>query len=206
LVVNSRPLFYTESMPPLKLSIFNLQSPDRRHGSGSSRKGFTLIELMIAITILAIVASIGLVTYSKAQVTARDNRRKQDLQAIRAALELYYQKNNRYPANTAPQTSAASQPWINDNGSNPAIPLDSQYIASVPVDPKNSGGSVYTYYSAGPWGTCTTAGSYYWIFANLENTNDPEIYHNKPYPVCGHVLDYANTESWAANGIFISSQ
>ncbi len=42
-----------------------------------SRTAFTLIELLISITILAVISSIGFVTYINSQIAARDGRRKQ---------------------------------------------------------------------------------------------------------------------------------
>ncbi len=54
-------------------------------------KGFTLIELMVAISIIAVLSTIGMVAYSKVQLLGRDARRKQDLRAIAQALEIFYQ-------------------------------------------------------------------------------------------------------------------
>ena len=62
-----------------------------------NKKGFTLIELMIAISIVAILATIGIISYQKTQSIGRDHRRKQDLKAMQVALELYFQKNGMYP-------------------------------------------------------------------------------------------------------------
>ena len=66
-----------------------------------NRRGFTLIEIMIAISILAILATIGMTTYSQAQLRGRDAKRKQDLRAISTALELYYQRNKRFPCSSS---------------------------------------------------------------------------------------------------------
>ncbi len=50
-------------------------------------KGFTLVELMIAISIVAILAAVGFTVYSTTQISARDTKRRQDIDAIAAALE-----------------------------------------------------------------------------------------------------------------------
>lgn len=50
-------------------------------------KGFTLIELMVAIAIVAILAVVGLVVYGDVQKKARDARRTQDIRAIAEAME-----------------------------------------------------------------------------------------------------------------------
>jgi prepilin-type N-terminal cleavage/methylation domain-containing protein len=49
--------------------------------------GFTLIELMIAIAIVAILATVGFTVYSNTQAAARDAKRRQDIDAIAAAIE-----------------------------------------------------------------------------------------------------------------------
>jgi prepilin-type N-terminal cleavage/methylation domain-containing protein len=51
-------------------------------------RGFTLIELMVAISIVAILAAIGMVMYGSAQATARDAKRKGDLEDIKKAMYL----------------------------------------------------------------------------------------------------------------------
>lgn len=53
-------------------------------------KGFTLIELLIVIAIIAILASIIVVSYANAQTKARDNKRRADIQSIASALQVYH--------------------------------------------------------------------------------------------------------------------
>lgn len=50
-------------------------------------EGFTLIELMVVITIMAILALAAFVFYTAAQRNARDAKRRQDIDAIATALE-----------------------------------------------------------------------------------------------------------------------
>ena len=52
------------------------------------QKGFTLVELMVAISIIAILSTIGMVMFSAAQEGARDARRKGDLEDIKKAMYL----------------------------------------------------------------------------------------------------------------------
>ena len=45
--------------------------------------GFTLIELIVVISIIGILVTIGTATYTTAQQKSRDVRRKQDLAAVK---------------------------------------------------------------------------------------------------------------------------
>jgi prepilin-type N-terminal cleavage/methylation domain-containing protein len=63
-------------------------------------KGFTLIEMLIVITIIALLASLILVGMGGARAKARDARRIADLRSVQNALELYYANNSAYSAAT----------------------------------------------------------------------------------------------------------
>lgn len=56
------------------------------------RRGFTLVELLVVTSIIAVLSTIGITTYQEIQSKARDSVRKQDLNTLAIALELYYQK------------------------------------------------------------------------------------------------------------------
>ena len=53
-------------------------------------KGFTLVELLVVITIIAILATVGFAAFSSTQKGARDATRKGDINAIANALEQTY--------------------------------------------------------------------------------------------------------------------
>lgn len=61
----------------------------RKRRSTNPSQGFTLIELMIAITIVAVLATIGLIMLQGAQKIARDAKRKSDLEDIKKAFYAY---------------------------------------------------------------------------------------------------------------------
>ncbi len=50
--------------------------------------GFTLIELMVVVSIIAILSVIGIVAFGNTQKNARDTRRRSDIDAISKALEV----------------------------------------------------------------------------------------------------------------------
>lgn len=61
------------------------------------KKAFTLIELIVTITIIAVLSLVAVVSFSGAQKKARDGRRVQDVGKIQMALEMARQVGKTYP-------------------------------------------------------------------------------------------------------------
>jgi len=97
------------------------------------KRGFTLIEVLVAATIIAVLTSIGVVSYQAANRRARDAKRKADLEQIRAALEMYKADSNWYP-------NTGTGNWTNT--SNLEAPLI-KYLSPIPSPPKT--GEIYYY-------------------------------------------------------------
>lgn len=66
-----------------------------------SIKGFTVVELLIVIVVVAILAAITIVGYNGVQDRARKNAAMAELKAVSNKLETYYSANAGYPANLA---------------------------------------------------------------------------------------------------------
>lgn len=99
-------------------------------------KGFTLIELLVVITIMGILMGILLVSYQGARVSARDGKRKADLEQIRSALQMYHSDCGVYPAG------------LDFSGSGSLVGQEdacdgNNYMTQIPQDPLPS---IYTYY------------------------------------------------------------
>lgn len=63
-----------------------------------NHKGFSLIELLVAISIVAIISTMAVLIYSSVQKETRDKARLRDLNTIKQALELYKSNHNFYPS------------------------------------------------------------------------------------------------------------
>ncbi len=59
-----------------------------------SRAGFTLIELMIGVTVIGILASIAFPKFAQSIRKSKEGRTNATLSAIREAIRLYYSDNN----------------------------------------------------------------------------------------------------------------
>mgnify|MGYP000845426133 CR=1 FL=1 len=59
-------------------------------------RGFTIVELLIVIVVIAVLAAISIVAYNGVQQNARDSQRKSDLAAIAKAIKLYAIDNTNY--------------------------------------------------------------------------------------------------------------
>jgi len=63
-----------------------------------SSSGFTIIELLIVIAIIAILAGLVLNNFQGAQAKARDTKRVSNINNIHSKLEEYYNENGGYPS------------------------------------------------------------------------------------------------------------
>ena len=61
------------------------------------QRGFTIVELLIVIVVIAILAAITVVAFNGVQARSRDNARIAKITGIAKAIELYYVDNGRYP-------------------------------------------------------------------------------------------------------------
>lgn len=60
-------------------------------------KGFTLIELIVVISIIGVLASLIINNLNEARSRSRDAKRKQELSGLKTALRLYYNDFQTYP-------------------------------------------------------------------------------------------------------------
>lgn len=115
-----------------------------------NQKGFSLIELMVGISIIGILMALTLTGISSSRAAARDAKRKADLELIRSGLEIYKSDCDNYPVATY-TTNWPSQ--IIGDGSPASCAVANVYIAAVPIDPVNT--RYYRYSSNGTtYGIC----------------------------------------------------
>ncbi len=117
------------------------------------KKGFTLLEMLVVIGIIAILVSLGFASYSTVQKKARDAKRQGDLKAAQQIMEQCYSVNSfQYPTISGTGTITATCPAPNTN------------ITFTLTDPLNNATYKYTY---------TTSSSAYSMTASLETNSTP---------------------------------
>ena len=69
--------------------------------SNNFKKGFTLVELLVVVSLIGVLATLVLANLNSARERARDAERKSDLRNIQTALRLYYNDNGGYPTSSS---------------------------------------------------------------------------------------------------------
>lgn len=121
------------------------------------KNGFTLIEILVASTIIAVLSVIGVASYTSINKRSRDAKRKSDLEQVRSALEMYRTDTGSYPGSSTGFALITGLESV----------LVSTYMPSIPMDPKSTTAIPVTYYYS-PLGTVAPFYSYC-ICANLES-------------------------------------
>ena len=139
----------------------------------SSGRGFTIVELLIVIVIIAILAAITIVAFNGVQVRARDNIRTDAASKIKRALEVYKINNGRYPGATANPGNGGWEMSNDVAGSFMEYLVDSGFPNGTPVDPTNSTTFRFWYYryAAGTNGCDPARGGFYVLRIVYENAS-----------------------------------
>ncbi|WP_243317562.1 type II secretion system protein [Geothrix paludis] len=101
----------------------------------SRQRGFTLMELLVVMTILALLATIGLVGYRYKTTVAREAVLKENLFQINHALEQYRADRGKYPTSLAPLRELG---YLRDIPWDPMTQSrDTWQLETEPPDPDN---------------------------------------------------------------------
>jgi prepilin-type N-terminal cleavage/methylation domain-containing protein len=147
-----------------------------------AKRGFTLVELIIAISIISILTAVATISYRNVSTRGRDAQRKNDLNQVKIVLSSYY--NAQTPTSYVISASAATLNNTNDPLFTALVP---GYIRAIPIDPQNNAATseIYTYQSL-------NSGKNFQMTATLENKLDTK--------------GWGGGSSWVANGFIVQDE
>lgn len=136
------------------------------HNPQRKRNGFTLIEILVVMLLIAILATIGAGSFISSQQKGRDSRRKSDLKQISIGLEAYFNDTGTYPTSSAQgEIIGCAGGTVCSWGGEFSDAVGTVYMVQIPEDPSRN--MDYYYYSP--------TGEWYQIYTRLENVYDRDV-------------------------------
>ncbi len=110
--------------------------PPRGNNRSANRQGFSLVELIVVMVIIAMLAGIVMLNTRRSLISARQNTAKAQIKTIVDAIDSFYAEQGRYPSNEEGLAILAQ--------TTPDLP--EPYMKDIPEDPWNR---AYEYNSPG---------------------------------------------------------
>lgn len=132
------------------------------------QKAFTLIELLVVVAIIAILATMVMVSVFGARTKARDAVRMADIDQVAKSLQMYELDNGGYPNQVSDDTCWIDLGVTMNCGSGTANfnTLIEPYLKHPPTDPQSGKGKEYRLNIPS-----STNSKYFLLVAQLENGN-----------------------------------
>ena len=113
----------------------------RRYQSAES--GFTLIEVLVVLTLVVVLASMGMSQYRNSVTRSEEAVLKENLFRMRDAIDQYYADKNKYPSDLA---ALASEGYLREIPTDPMTKSkDSWQTTQSEPDPNNPAGETGIY-------------------------------------------------------------
>ncbi len=161
----------------------------------SYRKGFTIIELMVVVAIIALLSGIIITSLTGSKAKSRDARRVSDVNQIQLALEQYFDRCGQYPNTITPANSNLTT-VTNGCPSIGGVTISlASYISVIPKDPSSTVNSGNYDYAINP--TYTD----YILHAKLEGSNAAQQ-NSYPETSRSNNANLNGTNAWSNINVF----
>lgn len=160
---------------------------------------FTVVEMLVIISIVSLLSSIAFTGLQEARAMARDARRMTLLNDLRLSLEQYYDEYGFYPVNLVGTSISAES--INDN---PVYPFFDAGVSNIDSDIGSTlepNTFMLPLMDAGLWNAKTIEGDF--NISGYQNASDwpwqqPDgtYKHQNNTPLCGGSIRYYTGEAW----------
>jgi type II secretion system protein G len=159
------------------------QSMADEHNGIESQRGFTLLEMMVVVAIIAILAGILIPNFTRARAQAQTAACIGNMKTIATALELYYTDKESYPvATSASIDSAFMQNTM------------SGYLSILPHDPAAQPNTFYMLTTVSAASNAGVAGYTIWC----PGSHDPATLQNIAPGTTNAHIRYDNKTGFAA--------
>lgn len=134
-------------------------------------KGFTLVELLVVMSIIGVLSTLIAGGFRTAQMRGRDAQRKSDLKEIATSLALFYSDRGKYPTDAGglimgcPYNPSLGTGTVCAWGSGEFTDSNTIYFKTLPSDPSNSYTYIYRIVSS-------SNNQKFQVFARIENPKD----------------------------------
>lgn len=115
----------------------------------NKNQGFSLIEILVVISIIGLLASFVLIALNSARGKSRDSKRLSEAAQVHTALELFFSEHGGYPSGTAGQIASGG--------------LIPNIITQIPTAPRPADGPCPSFFSLDGLNNPVPGNEYYYI-------------------------------------------